>query len=77
MFTLFFTAGPVNNLAQAQACDTSRFQRFFQEMLAHGVYLPPSQFEAWFVSLAHSHADVAGTLTAIQQSLKSLTFGRS
>ena len=61
MFTLFFTAGPVTDLAGAQTSDTGRFQRFFQEMLAQGVYLPPSQFEAWFLSLAHSPEDLQRT----------------
>jgi glutamate-1-semialdehyde 2,1-aminomutase len=59
MFTLFFTPGPVSDLASAQTSDTRRFQRFFQEMLAQGIYLPPSQFEAWFLSLAHGPEDLA------------------
>ena len=54
MFTLFFTRGPVMDLAGAQTSETDRFKQFFQEMLAQGVYMPPSQFEAWFISLAHS-----------------------
>jgi glutamate-1-semialdehyde 2,1-aminomutase len=67
MFTLFFAAGPVNNLAGAQTSDTGIFQRFFQEMLARGVYLPPSQFEAWFLSLAHSPQDLGKTMAALDK----------
>ena len=67
MFTLFFTAGPVADLAGAQTSDTGRFQRFFQKMLAQGVYLPPSQFEAWFLSLAHSPEDLQRTMSALAQ----------
>jgi glutamate-1-semialdehyde 2,1-aminomutase len=69
MFTLFFTAGPVTGLAGAQTSDTGRFQRFFQDMLAQGIYLPPSQFEAWFLSLAHSLEDVHTTLAALNRAL--------
>jgi glutamate-1-semialdehyde 2,1-aminomutase len=72
MFTLFFTPGPVTDLATAQASDTKRFQRFFQEMLAQGVYLPPSQFEAWFLSLAHSPEDLDRVVTALSHSLPAL-----
>jgi glutamate-1-semialdehyde 2,1-aminomutase len=72
MFTIFFTAGPVNGLAGAQASDTGRFLRFFQEMLAQGVYLPPSQFEAWFLSLAHSPEDMHKTMAAIDMAFKKI-----
>jgi glutamate-1-semialdehyde 2,1-aminomutase len=72
MFTLFFTAGPVNNLAAAQTSDTGRFQRFFREMLAQGVYLPPSQFEAWFLSLAHSWEDLEKTMGALAKAFKTI-----
>jgi glutamate-1-semialdehyde 2,1-aminomutase len=67
MFTLFFTDVPVTRLTEAQTSDTGRFQRFFREMLAQGIYLPPSQFEAWFLSLAHSPEDLTKTLTALGQ----------
>ncbi|MBM4288437.1 MAG: glutamate-1-semialdehyde-2,1-aminomutase [Deltaproteobacteria bacterium] len=67
MFTLFFTPGPVTDLAGAQLSDTGRFQRFFQEMLAQGVYPPPSQFEAWFLSLAHSTADLEQARAAMNK----------
>ncbi|NLU84129.1 glutamate-1-semialdehyde 2,1-aminomutase [Rhodococcus sp. HNM0569] len=52
LFTVFFTDGPVTNYAEAKAAQTWRFAPFFQELLSHGVYAPPSAFEAWFVSAA-------------------------
>ncbi len=61
MLTLFFTPGPVRNLAEAQESDLDRFRRFFAGMLGAGVYLPPSQFEAWFISLAHRREDLEAT----------------
>jgi glutamate-1-semialdehyde 2,1-aminomutase len=65
MLTLFFNAGsPVTNLADAKKCDLDRFRSFFQGMLAAGVYLPPSQFEAFFVSLAHRREDLEFFLEA-------------
>ena len=64
MLTLFFTAGPVSNLADAKKSDIKRFNAFFRGMLAAGVYLPPSQFEAWFVSLAHGPADLEACAAA-------------
>jgi glutamate-1-semialdehyde 2,1-aminomutase len=67
MLTLFFTAGPVVNLEDAKKSDLGRFADFFQGMLAAGVYLPPSQFEAWFVSLAHSAADLEMTAAAARR----------
>ena len=59
MLTAFFCAGPVRDYASARQADTASYARFFQAMLARGVYLAPSQFEAAFVSLAHSEADIA------------------
>lgn len=59
MFTPFFCAGPVNDLASAKRADTGAFARFFQGMLAGGIYLPPAQFEAAFLCTAHREADVA------------------
>ncbi len=75
MFTLFFTAEPVVDLDSAQKSDTQIFQRFFQEMLARGIYLPPSQFEAWFISLAHSKEDLAKTVAALGEALASIKTG--
>jgi glutamate-1-semialdehyde 2,1-aminomutase len=67
MFTLFFTAGPVTNLEEAKKSDLGRFRQFFQGMLAGGVYLPPSQFEALFISLAHGAADLEYTVAAARE----------
>lgn len=64
MLTVFFAPGPVKDYATARAADTARFARFFAAMLEQGVLLPPSQFEAWFVSLAHTEKDVERTLAA-------------
>ena len=62
--TAFFRPGPVRDYDSARAADTARYARFFQAMLARGVYLAPSQFEAAFVSLAHSEADLEAAARA-------------
>ncbi len=72
MLTLFFTDKPVTNFNEAQACDTDKFAKFWQGMLERGVYLPPSQFEAWFVSLAHGEREIDLTLRAIKDTLREL-----
>ena len=64
MITLFFAPGPVVDYASAKASDTALFARFFHGLLARGVYFPPAQFEAAFVSLAHSESDVDATVRA-------------
>jgi glutamate-1-semialdehyde 2,1-aminomutase len=64
MFTGFFCREPVTNYASAKKADTRAYARFFHAMLEHGVYLAPSQFEAGFMSLAHSEADVDATIDA-------------
>lgn len=64
MWGFFFTDEPVTDYASAKHADTARFGRFFHAMLERGVYLAPSQFEAAFVSLAHTDAIVADTLAA-------------
>jgi glutamate-1-semialdehyde 2,1-aminomutase len=66
MLTLFFTAGPVSNLEEAKKSDLEQFRQFFQGMLAAGIMLPPSQFEALFLSRAHSPADVEYTVAAAE-----------
>jgi glutamate-1-semialdehyde 2,1-aminomutase len=65
MFTFFFTETPVTDYETAKTCDTARFGRFFHHLLANGVYFPPAQFEAAFLSTAHSDADIAHTRAAI------------
>jgi glutamate-1-semialdehyde 2,1-aminomutase len=68
MLTVFFNDGaPVANLDDAKRCDLGRFRRFFQGMLAQGVYLPGSQFETWFVSLAHRLEDLKDTVAAARR----------
>jgi glutamate-1-semialdehyde 2,1-aminomutase len=69
LVTLFFSAEPVRDFAAASACDTAAHARFCNAMLDRGVYPPPSQFEAWFVSLAHDEATVDLTLEAAAESL--------
>jgi glutamate-1-semialdehyde 2,1-aminomutase len=68
MFGLYFTAAHVETYAQATACDTAMFNRFFHAMLERGVYLAPSAFEAGFMSMAHSEQDIAETLQAARES---------
>ncbi len=72
MFTLFFTPEPVNDYQSARRADTSLYGRFFRAMLEKGVYLPPSQFEACFLSTAHTEEDLAYTLEAASQAVKNL-----
>jgi glutamate-1-semialdehyde 2,1-aminomutase len=69
MWTLFFTRDPVVDLDSAKLADTAAYARFFHAMLERGIYLPPSQFEAAFISLAHSKADVEQTIAAARESL--------
>jgi glutamate-1-semialdehyde 2,1-aminomutase len=64
MFTFFFTDGPVTDWDSAKRCDTARFGRFFRGMLERGIYLAPSQFEAAFVSAAHTEDDIQRTIAA-------------
>ena len=67
MFTFFFTREPVSDWESAKRSDTARFSAFFHWMLERGVYLAPSQFEAGFVSAAHSDADIARTVEAARE----------
>jgi glutamate-1-semialdehyde 2,1-aminomutase len=67
MLTVFFSGEPVYDAASARKCDTKRFGRFFHAMLERGVYLPPSQFEAAFVSVAHTDDDVDLTVRAARE----------
>lgn len=60
----------VTNYAEATACDTQKFAKFFHAMLDRGVYLPPSQFEAWFVGLAHDEDTIKKTIKAAKESFK-------
>jgi glutamate-1-semialdehyde 2,1-aminomutase len=70
MLTPFFTTDEVTDYSSAKRSDTKRYAKFFHEMLNQGIYLPPSQFEAWFVSFAHSSHEIDQTLEAAHQALK-------
>lgn len=70
MFTWFFTPGPVTDWESAAKSDTEAFARFFRAMLDNGVYLPPSQFEAAFLSAAHTERDVQQTIAAAKQAFE-------
>jgi glutamate-1-semialdehyde 2,1-aminomutase len=72
MWTLFFTSNPVTDYDTAKKCDTARFGRFFWEMMNRGVYLPCSQFEAAFISAAHTEAHIDQTITAAREALASV-----
>ena len=70
LLTLFFSAKPVVDFATALACDTEAHGRFCRAMLERGIYPPPSQFEAWFISLAHSEETIDLTVEAAGESLQ-------
>ena len=70
MFSIFYTDRPVHDYADAKTQDTEQFKAFFHSMLAQGVYLPPSAFEAWFVSSAHDSAAVDRIAQALPAAAK-------
>lgn len=72
MLTVFFNPGPVNTYAQASISKTQLFGNFFNLMLQQGYYLPPSQFEAWFISLAHTPEIIENTIQAARKALRSM-----
>ena len=72
VLTPFFTAGPVRDYDGATAADTAVYARFFRGMLSRGVYPPPSQFEGWFLSAAHTDADVDRAVTAAGDALRAM-----
>jgi glutamate-1-semialdehyde 2,1-aminomutase len=72
LLTVFFSEEPVHDYDDAKACDTDRYAAFCRAMLDRGVYLPPSQFEAWFPSLAHTGAHVERTLEAAAEAFGEL-----
>ncbi|MGD0840526.1 MAG: glutamate-1-semialdehyde 2,1-aminomutase [Candidatus Acidiferrales bacterium] len=71
LLTIFFADGAMRNYADVKRCDTARFAAFFRAMLERGILLPPSQFEALFVSAAHSDEDIARTAAAAKEALLS------
>jgi glutamate-1-semialdehyde 2,1-aminomutase len=72
MFCGYFTDRPVHNLADAMTSDRERFKKYFHAMLAEGIYVAPSQFEAGFVSTAHNDADIEKTVNAAAKAMKTL-----
>jgi len=72
LLTLFFAPEPPRDYDDARACDTGAYAAFCRGMLDRGVYLPPSQFEAWFPSLAHTEAQVESTVAAAREVLAEL-----
>jgi glutamate-1-semialdehyde 2,1-aminomutase len=76
LLTLFFTAEPVKDYAGAKKSDTALFAAFFNQMLDRGIFLPPSQFEALFVSAAHSDEHIDRTIAAARESLQAIASAR-
>jgi glutamate-1-semialdehyde 2,1-aminomutase len=72
MFCAYFTDQPVHNLADAMRSDRARFAKYFHAMLEEGIYLAPSQFEAGFISLAHTPADIEKTVQAARKAMKGI-----
>ncbi len=72
MWTWFFLKGPINNYARAARSNTTAFARFHQAMLNRGIWLPPSQFEAAFLSIAHGDAEVQATIAAARAAFRSV-----
>ena len=72
LLTIFFTNSSVVDYESAQQADTTLFSRFFQGLLSAGIYWPPSQFEAAFVSQAHTNEDIAATIELIKKALSQL-----
>jgi glutamate-1-semialdehyde 2,1-aminomutase len=72
VFTLFFSAEPVTDFASAKRADTARYARFFHEMLDRGIYLPPAQLEAGFISLAHQEDDIDAFVAASREALATI-----
>jgi glutamate-1-semialdehyde 2,1-aminomutase len=75
LLTVFFAEAPIRNYADAARADRSRFAGFHRAMLARGVFLPPSQFEAWFLSTAHGAAELETTVQAAAESFRVVAAG--
>ncbi len=75
MFTVFFAEGPIRDYASAMGSDLELHRRFFWAMLRRGVYLPPSQFEAAFLSTAHGPEEMERTLSAVKEGLREISGG--
>ena len=77
VLTPFFTDRPVRDFASATSADTQRYSTFFRGMLTRGVYPPPSQFEAWFLSGAHTARDVDRTIRVAREAMKDVASGKT
>jgi glutamate-1-semialdehyde 2,1-aminomutase len=75
VLTPFFTASPVRDYESALRSDTNAYATFFRGMLARGIYPPPSQFEAWFLSAAHTDAHIRATISAARAAMKDVAAG--
>lgn len=73
MFTGFFNKGPVNTLTQVESSNTGQYGKYFHALLERGVYIAPSQFEAAFVSTAHTEADIDNTLNIAEDAMKAIS----
>jgi len=76
MLTPFFTSQPVRSFASATSASTEQYATFFREMIVRGVYPPPSQFEAWFLSAAHTKKDVESTISAARAAMQAVARSR-
>jgi len=72
MFTVFFTEREVRNYEDAKTCDTDLFARFFNSLLKKGILIPPSQFEAWFLSTAHREEDLSSALERVRDAVREI-----
>ena len=75
LLTVFFTDGPVRNYTHAAGSDRAAYGRWCRALLSRGVYPPPSQFEAWFPSLAHEPQHVERTVEAAREAFEEVTWG--
>jgi glutamate-1-semialdehyde 2,1-aminomutase len=72
LLTIFFNENPIKNYDDAKKSDTTKFAKFFNEMLDRGIFLPPSQYEALFVSAVHTEADINHTIHAAKESIQAM-----
>jgi glutamate-1-semialdehyde 2,1-aminomutase len=75
LLTPFFTDRPVRDFRSATSANTKQYARFFQGLIARGVYPPPSQYEAWFLSAAHTARDVDKTIKAASEAMREVARG--
>jgi glutamate-1-semialdehyde 2,1-aminomutase len=76
VLTPFFTERPVRDFRSATSANTRQYARFFQGLIARGIYPPPSQFEAWFLSAAHTAKDIDKTIKAARAAMKDVAAGQ-